>query len=338
MQAGSFVLKRETIVIAITVMAFVLVAGCLGPAVPTPEASQTPSPVPMSPIPTTVSPPHHYLPSYYNSLYMMQRNLPGNMILALPTYLPDGFFFYSGTSALRSGEKSPESEGYCIFTYQHGQEDWVTIREQPRGPATCPDKPLFEAAAVGSLLANKGATGEVNWGSSGWCLSLTGTLPQQELEKIAASVQLVPYREGVVPPYEYQPPAHPLVRAFAVNRSATANGETITIWSLECGPDACVVKIRLGADQTLPASPAPVVTTAPPGPDLHAEWRVDGGRPLLTMPGGGFMFNTTHVTWKIEPLPEGSRELSLNISRMRGVSGPWEITVPLDNATGTTGF
>ena len=50
------------------------------------------------------------------------------------------------------------------------------------------------------------------------------------------------------------------------------------------------------------------------------------------------MFNSTHVTWKIEPLPEGSRELSLNISRMSGVFGPWEITIPLDTRTGTTGF
>jgi hypothetical protein len=278
----------------------------------------------------------HYLPSYYDSLYMMQRNLPGTMTLALPTYLPDGFFFYSGTSALRPGEKSPESEGYCIFTYQRGQEEWVIIREQPRGPATCPDKPLFEAAAAGSLLANKGATGELNWGSNGWCLVLFGTLPRKELETIAASVEPVPYREGVMPPFEYQPPAHPLVRAFAVNRSATANGETITIRSLECRPEACVVKILLGENPESPVTPAPVVTLPPANPDLQAEWRVDGGRSLLTMPGGGFMFNTTHVTWKIEPLPEGSRELTLNVARMRGVSGPWVITVPLDTDTGTS--
>jgi hypothetical protein len=232
---------------------------------------------------------------------MMQRNLPDTMTLALPTYLPDGFFFYSGSSALRTGDKSPESPGYCIFTYQRGQAEWVTIREQPRGPVTCPDKPVFEPAAAGSLLANKGATGELNWGNDAWCLSLSGTLPKNELEKIAASVEPVPYREGVMPPYEYQPPAHPLVGTFAVNRSATANGETITIRSLACGPDS----------------------------------RGDGGRPLRTMPGGGFMFNATHVTWKIEPLPEDSHELVLNVSRMRGVSGPWVITVPLATGTGT---
>lgn len=334
----SSVLKRETVVTVIITITCILAAGCLGTPVSAPETLQTPSPVPTSTTLPMGSHPHHYLPSYYDSLYMMQRNLPGNMTLALPTYLPDGFFFYSGTSALRTGDKSPENPGYCALTYQRGQDEWVTIQEQPRGPVTCPDKPVFEAAAEGSLLANKGATGELKWGNSGWCISLTGTLPQNELEMIAAAVQPVPYREGVMPPYEYQPPLHPIVRTFSVNKSATANGQIITIRSVGCGPEACVVEILLGKDPTSPVTPAPVVTLPPPNPDLQAEWRVDGGRPLLTMPGGGFMFNTTHVTWKIEPLPEGSRELSLEVSRMRGVTGPWEIMVPLDDSTSTTGF
>jgi len=338
MGTGSSLLTRVTIVAVIIVITGILAAGCLGTPVPAPETSQTPFPVPPPPTPTSVSPPHHYLPSYYDSLYMMQRNLPGNMTLALPTYLPDGFFFYSGTSALRTGDKSPENPGYSTSTYQRGQKEWVTIKEQPRGPVTCPDEPVYEAAAAGSLLADKGATGELRWGSSGWCISLTGTLPRNELEKIAAAVQPVPYREGVMPPYEYQPPMHPIVRTFAVNKSASASGQVITIRSLGCGPEACVVEMLLGEDRKSPVTLEPVVTLAPPNPDLQAEWRVDGGRPLLTMPGGGFAFNATHVTWKIEPLPEGSRELSLKVSRMRGVTGPWEITVPLDNSTGTTGF
>ncbi len=308
----------------LVVIALLLAAGCLGPATPAPDASPTSSPVPAtpSPVPTMEPMRPHYLPPYYDSLYVMQRNLPGTMTLALPTYLPDGFFYYSGSSALRTGDKSPESPGYCIFTYQRGQEEWVTIREQPRGPATCPDKPVFEAAAAGSRLANKGATGELNWGNDAWCLNLSGTLPRDELEKIAASVEPVPYREGVMPPYEYQSPAHSLVRTFDVNRSATANCLTITIRSLACGPEACTVKILLGEDLESPVTPAPVVTLPPANPDLQAEWRVDGGRPLPTMPGGGFMFNTTHVTWKIEPLPEDSHELALNVSRMRGITGP----------------
>ena len=318
-------------VMIVIVIALVMAAGCSGPV----TGPATPAPATPSPVPPLEPMRPHYLPSHYDSLYMMQRNLPDTMTLALPTYLPDGFFFYSGSSALRTGDKSPESPGYCIFTYQRGQAEWVTIREQPRGPVTCPDKPVFEPAAAGSLLANKGATGELTWGNDAWCLSLSGTLPQNELEKIAASVKPVPYREGVMPPYEYQAPAHPLVGTFAVNRSATANGETITIRSLACGPDSCVAEILLGEDPGAPVTPAPVVTTAPPGLDIHAEWQVDGGRPLMTMPGGGFMFNATYVTWKIEPLPEDSHELALTVSRMRGVAGPWVITVPLDAGTGT---
>jgi hypothetical protein len=53
------------------------------------------------------------------------------------------------------------------------------------------------------------------------------------------------------------------------------------------------------------------------------------------MPGGGISYNETSVFWKIEPLPEDSRELSVNFSRMRGITGPWVITVPLDAGTGT---
>lgn len=335
MRTGPKVSLREAIIVIVIFL--VMAAGCLGPATPAPGASQTPSPVPaaLSPVPPMKPMPQHYLPSYYNSLYMMQRNLPGTMTLALPTYLPDGFFFYYGSSALLPGDKSPQSPGYCAFTYQRGQEEWVTISEQPRGPATCPDKPVFEPASAGSLLANKGATGELFFRSDAWCLNLSGTLPRKELEKIADSVKPVPYREGVMPPYEYPSPPHPLVRTFAVNRSATANGETITIRSLQCTPDACTVMILLGEDPESPVTPAPVVTLPPPDPDLHAEWRVDGGRPLLTMPNGGFSFNKTFVFWKIEPLPEGSRELSVSFSRMRGVTGPWVITVPLNAGSDT---
>ena len=90
--------------------------------------------------------------------------------------------------------------------------------ERSRDVRTCPDKSEFQVAEAGSLLANKGATGELSWGGDGWCYSLSGSVPREDLEKIAASVKPMPYREGVIPPYEYQPPAHPLVRTFSVNR------------------------------------------------------------------------------------------------------------------------
>jgi len=54
------------------------------------------------------------------------------------------------------------------------------------------------------------------------------------------------------------------------------------------------------------------------------------------MPGGSITFNTTFVSWKIEPLPEDSRELSVNISRVRGISGPWVIVIPLEPAATRT--
>jgi len=315
----------------VIVLLLVATAGCLDP--------ETAAPVP-TPETTTVPPPHppHYIPLYSSSLAAMQENLVlqkdqlPNMTLSLPTYLPEGFFFYSGTLAV-GNLIGPQSEGYCSFTYQRGEDEWVTLVERSRDARVCPDESGFQAAEAGSLLADKGAAGELYWGGDGWCYNLSGSVPRKDLEKIASSVEPVPYREGVIPPYEYQPPAHPLVRAFSVNRSSTTNGVTVTVETLTCTAEMCAAAIRVGTGASPSLSPAPVVTTMPPvGSSPHAEWRVDGGRPLRTMPGGGKRFNATSIHWDIEPLPETSRELTVNFSRVNGITGPWLINIPLSQS------
>ncbi len=313
------------------ILAFTSASGCLD--------RKTGSPVTLAT--TTVPPPHppHYIPLYTSSLVIMQKNLemqkdrlPG-MTLSIPTYLPEGFFFYSGTLA-QGNLIGPQSEGYCSFTYQRGEDEWVTLMERSRDAMTCPDEPGFQVAEAGSLLAVKGAPGELYWGDDGWCYNLSGSLPREELEKVAASVKPVPYREGVIPPYEYQPPAHPLVRSIRVDRSSTSNNVTVTVESLACTPEKCSAKIRVGTGTSPSLSPTPIVTTMPPaGFSPRAEWRVDGGRPLRTMPGGGKRFNATSVYWEIEPLPETSRELSVTFTRVNGITGPWQISIPLGNRT-----
>ena len=323
----------------VIVLFLVAAAGCLEPGTSKPGLS--PSPIP-TPIP--VPPPHppHYLPLYTSSLIIMQKNLemqkdqlPG-MTLSIPTYLPEGFFFYYGTLAQGYLIAPQSDDGYCSFTYQRGEDEWVTLMERSRNARTCPDEPGYQVAEAGSLLANKGATGELYWGGDGWCYNLSGSLPREDLEKVAASVEPVPYHEGVIPPYEYQPPAHPLVESFSVNKSSTTNGVTVTVESLICTPEMCTAKIRVGTGTALSSSPAPVVTTMPPaGFSPHGEWRVDGGRPLRTMPGGGKRFNATSIFWEIEPLPETSRELSVNFSRVNGIAGPWQVSIPLDNRPGS---
>jgi hypothetical protein len=324
---GTTLLLSAAFVIVITLGA---AAGCLGPDSSLPGASPI-SPTMLPPLPP------HYLPLYTSSLVEMQKNLPPDMTLSLPQYLPEGFFFFSGTLA-QGNWISPQGEGYCLFTYHRGQDEWVDLMERSRNSTKCPDEPEYQRAEAGSLLAVHGGTGELWWGGDGWCYNLSGSLPREELEMIAASVKPVPYREGIIPPYEYQPPAHPLVRTFTVNRSTTVKGLTITVESLRCTPDTCTALIGLGAGVLPAVSPASTVvvqpTLPPVNPDLHAEWRVDGGRPLMTMPGGGYMFNETSVIWKIEPLPEDSRELELNISRARGNFGPWRISIPLQNNSG----
>jgi len=334
MRSGSGILRQFFIVSIFLV--FIAAGGCLD--------QKTTAPVPT--LATTTVPPQghppHYIPLYTSSLVVMQKNLemqkdqlPG-MTLSIPTYLPEGFFFYFGTLAQGYLIAPQSDQGYCSFTYQRGEEEWVTLTERSRDVVTCPDTSEFQVAEAGSLLANKGATGELFWGGDGWCYSLSGSVSREALEKIAASVKPIPYREGVIPPYEYQPPAHPLVRTFSVNRSSTTNGVTVTVESLTCTAEMCAAKIRVGTGSSLSPSPSPVVTTMPPlGSSPNAEWQVDGGRPLRTLPGGGKRFNATFIFWDIEPLPETSRELSVTFSRVNGITGPWQISIPLDNQSGS---
>jgi hypothetical protein len=310
----------------VIVIALAAAAGCTGTETGVPVVSPTPV---ITPVP--VSPPHHQIPLDYSSLYYMQKNLAPVVTLSLPTNLPEGFFFDTGTQVEASGEDLLD-EGYYSFLYHRGQDEWIYLQEQSRNSSACPDKPEYQTAEIGKTLTQREGTGELRWGRDRWCYILSGALTQKELEKIAASVEPVPYREDVLPPYEYQPPAHPLVRKFSVNRSSIAKGVTITVESFDCTPDTCIAKIRVDAAFLPLMPPSPVVTTMPPvGAGPRAEWRVDGGRPLMTMPG----FNATSIFWKIEPLPEDSRELSVNFSSVNGISGRWQILIPLNSSQGT---
>jgi len=304
---------------------FVAAAGCLD------TASKTPHDSPVLTIQPAVDPhPPHYLSLYTSSLYTMQKNAPPGRAFSLPTFLPEGFFFTFG-SLPQGPVENPFGSGVFEFTYTQGKDEEVILVEQFRNSTTCPDKPMFQPAVAGSLRAARKETGELTWGDSGWCYMLTGTLPQEELEKIGTSVRPVPYREGVMPPYEYVPPARPFVGRIPANVSLSTGREMVTVDSLQCTPEACTVMIRISDNTLPPVTPSPVVTFPPANPDLHAVWQVDGGRPLLTMPGGGYSYNTTFVFWKIEPLPEGARELTVNFSSVRGISGQWHLTIPLQN-------
>jgi len=278
------------------------------------------------------------MPLYSFSLLDIQKNLASDITLALPTYLPEGFFFFTGSKVWTSSD-SPRDDSEYSFTYQRGQDDWVTLSEQSRNSTSCPDGPEYRMAEPGKTRTQRPGSSELSWGRDGWCFTLSGMLSREEMEKIATSVEPVPYREGVIPPYEYQPPAHPLIRNISLNRSSTQMDVTITVESLSCTAEACNAEIRLDVPSPPSISVPPGVSAPPVYPDPHAEWRVDGGRPLLTMPGGGISYRpegeTTFVFWKIEPLPEGSRELSVNFSRVKGISGPWQISIPLQNSSGT---
>jgi len=334
MQNESGLLPGYTPVIII--IALLLAAGCLGPATP---AAGEPSVTVPSAGPPAVPPPHPPTPLFALSLTDMQKNWASGTILSLPTYLPEGYFFSQGSIIYSFGNNTGQNDTYG-FLYRRGQEEWVHLTEKPRDTASCPEAPVFHADnGSNGLQQQKSSTGELNWGGDGWCYALSGSLSREEMETVAVSMKPVPYREGTIPPYEYQPPAHPLICNMAVNRSSTTGDLTIAVESLVCSAEVCTAKVRLGISSPPSFSVPPGVSAPPEYPDPHAEWRVDGGRPLFNPSGQGLGYrpegDTTVVFWTIEPIPEDSRTLSVNFSRVKGITGPWEISIPLGNTTGT---
>jgi len=319
---------------AVVIVLFLIAAaaGCLEQGTSKPVVSPSPAstPVPVPPV-------HPPMPFHSFSLHEFQKILAPNITLALPVYLPDGFFFNTGSAPWASLD-GLMNEGVYSVTYNRGQDEWVTLSEQSRNATPCPDGPEYRFADVGETLTQREGSNELSWARYGWCFTLSGMLPKEEMEKIAASVEPVPYREGMIPPYEYRPPAHPLIRNFSVNRSSTEKNVTITVESLDCTAEACKAAIRLGVASPPSFSVPPGMTAPPVYPDPHAEWRVDGGRPLLKMPDSiGYRpeGETTLIFWNLEPLPDDSRELVVNFTSVKGISGPWLIPIPLQDPSDT---
>ena len=310
----------------VVILLFIAMAGCLEQGTPPPAVAPAHTST-MVPVPPT----HPPMPYIFHSLLSIQKDLAPDITLALPAYLPDGFIFNYGTEA-RAPNGWPEQDGIYSFTYNRGQDEWLTLKEKSRNSTSCDDGPEYRAVVAGTSLAAIGGGGELWWGSDGLCYNLSGTLSRDELEKVAASVQRMPYREGVIPPFEYRAPENPLIRNITVNRSSTEKNVTITVEYLDCTVKKCRAVICLG----IPSPPMDIVP--PPGgrsppvsPDPHAEWRVDGGRPLLKMSSIGYRpeGESTLVFWDLEPLPEDSRELVVKFTRVKGISGPLLISIPL---------
>jgi hypothetical protein len=314
----------------VIVLLFVVMVGCLEQRPSPPAASLAPASTLV-----TLAPTHPPMPYIFDSLLSIQKDLAPEITLALPAYLPDGFIFNHGTEA-RTSYEWPEHEGAYSFTYNRGQDEWLTLKEQPRNSTSCDNGPEYRSAVAGAALAAIGGAGELWWGSDGLCYNLSGTLPRDELEKVAASVQRMPYREGVIPPFEYQPPEHPLLRTITVNRSSTEKNVTITVEYLDCTVKKCRAVIRLGIPSpSMGIVPPPGGISPPVFPDPHAEWRVDDGRPLLKMSSIGYRpeGESTLIFWDLEPLPDNSRELVVNFSRVKGINGPWLISIPLQDSS-----
>lgn len=319
-------------IIVILAVSLAAVTGCITPINAGPSAiPATPPPSTTTATTTTTVPfQHGHIPFMSSRIMGMFNGLPNGVPLYLPQYLPEGFFFEDG-SLTDEYRVPPLYEGVCHVSYRRGQEENVFLEQASRNSTACKD--AMEYFIPGSEgVTNQRGYAELRWGSDGRCFVLASSLSREEMEKIARSVKPVIYAKGDVPLYEYQPPAHPLIRNFSMYQNVTTNKITITFESLACDAKACIAAVRLGVPPPQAASGSPMVTLAPANPKPHVEWRVDGGRPLRLM-NIGFSYrpegDTTAVFWNIEPLPEDSRELTLNISRVNGIYGPWLFTVPL---------
>ena len=166
-------------VAVVIVLLFVAMAGCLEQGPPPPAASPAPASTQV-----TVAPTHPPMPYIFSSLLSIQKDLAPDIMLALPAYLPDGFVFNPGTEA-RTSYEWPEHEGIYTFTYNRGQDEWLTLKEQSQNSTSCDDGPKYRAVVAGTALAANGGAGELWWGSDGLCYNLSGTLPRNELEMVS---------------------------------------------------------------------------------------------------------------------------------------------------------
>ncbi len=169
----------------------------------------------------------------------MQRTLDPEICLSLPGYLPEGYLFSDGAWA-------PASDtGWRSVGYQRGNER-IVLNQQPLDKGTFPiGSAVASMAPADTTIGGEPATlvvgkmTELFWSRDDLTFRLTGTLPSEEMIRIAESVRPAPYDPGTPPPYDYLPPANPMEKTFDVGQTISADNRTVTFVSLECNPDRC---------------------------------------------------------------------------------------------------
>ncbi|MDG6250058.1 DUF4367 domain-containing protein [Methanocalculus sp.] len=314
--------------------ACLLSAGCIVPTdftAPTdvPGAPDNGTGAEISPTPT--GPNFRITPLYFTSLHSMQRALDPEICLALPGYLPEGYLFANGAWA-------PASDtGWRSVGYQRGSER-ITLYQQPLDKGAFPiGSAVASMAPADTTIAGEPATlvagkmTELFWSRDDLAFRLTGTLPAEEMIRIAESVHPAPYDPNTPPLYEYLPPANPMDKKFEIGQTHSADNRTVTFVSLECTPDGCeaVFLVDLVASSTI--DPPPGGISPPRSPDPVADFGLDNGTPLRTT--GSYSYRAegdgTLIFWRTDPIPSDATFFHATFTQFREQIGLWEFSVSL---------
>ena len=121
-------------------------------------------------------------------------------------------------------------------------------------------------------------------------------------------------------------------KTIEVNQSETVNGITITLERVELtATEARFYAFNIPSDYDLPQGP----DLPPPSLMFHAEaeYRLDDGRVIEAgLSGIRFLDNGMIHSWDryLDPVPQGTRELTFVITSLAEQDGPWEFKIPLE--------
>jgi len=139
------------------------------------------------------------------------------------------------------------------------------------------------------------------------------------------------------------PPEGVMEKSVEVNESQTANGITITLERIELAAlSTSIYALNVPPDYSFPQNPVVPGSDLPQGTEpappsmigLHAqaEYSLDGG-PTRNAGQSGISFREDgmRLSWiMLDPIPQGTKELTFIITRLGDQEGPWEFQVSLE--------
>jgi hypothetical protein len=320
--------RRQVLIVSILFICLAITIGCISNDIPTAPTF----------LPTTemTPPPGIMTPAFFSSLHNMQGAFAPEITLALPYYLPSGYVFSQGSYSTQHGGRE--------VIYARGEELILFVQGSPSGrPFDLEVDGVVENTMVDStpaIFILGAERNQLRWGRYNLSFWLTGKLSEEEMLGIAESVRLAPYDEQMIPPYDYVPPANPLIAKITVNQTVLTNNITVTLISVDCSTDTCKAELRVNLPSVpvLPGTPdasgASEPLSVPPQP--HGEIWTDNDCPVRIDPYTAYQpeDGTTFLFWSFDPISSKARVLHIRIDRFKEyleeIGGPWEFTVLLE--------